>query len=223
MQAWIEAVRSQGGDVAAGGAQSVTPLIEQWDPLPNWHQVGAQLASRGHPLTDAVEWLRLLATAIPSHLGRTLMHPTVLTALASGWAASELRGRPPVADVAPMEVLRVRLLQHFQLADELGVAADVHAALVVIDVGHPGDDRTTATIVHHTREVFNRGETLACSPKGTLLVLTTRPPDLALRTQHLIRRIRADRTLADTPVRVWVEPISKTADHIDAHLHDLAS
>ena len=223
MEAWIEAVRSQCGDIAAGGAQSVTPLVEHWDPLPNWHQVGAQLASRGHPLSDAVDWLRLLAAAIPRNLGRSLMHPTVLTALASGWAASELMGRPPTADLAPIDVLRVRLLQHFQQSDELGVAADLHAALVVIAVGHPGDDRVTATVVHHTREVFNRGETLACSPNGTLLVLTTRPPDLAQRTQQLICKIRADRTLADTPVRVWVEPISKTAEHLDAHLHDLAS
>jgi hypothetical protein len=220
---WISEIQAGWGDRAAAAADSVTPLVMQWEPQPNWHQVGVQLASHSCALNDAVEWLRLLGGVLPRRLGKSVMHPTTLTMMASGWAAGELLHRAPNRDVAPIDVLRMRLRQHFQQAEELGVNADAHAAIVVVDLGQRRTESTTAAVTRHTHTVFNAGETLAASPNGNLLVLTPRDHALAERTQHLSQVIRADHSLDDTPVRVWVEPIGQTVDHLDSYLHDLAS
>jgi hypothetical protein len=223
INSWIGEIQSGWGDRAASTARSIAPLVMHWEPQPNWHQVGVQLASNGCALNDAVEWLRRLGTALPRRLGKSVMHPTTLTTLASGWAAGELLHRTPTRDIAPLDVLRLRLRQHFQQAEELGVNADAHAAIVVVDLGQRRSDTTTATVARHTHTVFNAGETLAASPNGNLLVLTPRDSALAERTQHLAEAIRSDHSLDDTPVKVWVEPIGQTVDHLDSYLHDLAS
>jgi hypothetical protein len=223
LDSWIGQIQAGWGDRAACTARALSPTISQWNPQPNWHEFGAQLAGYGHPLDDAVEWLRLLGAAIPRRIGKSAMHPTSLTALASGWAAGQLLVRMPICDVVNLDVLRLRMRQHFQQATALGIAADQYAALVVVDLGMHHSEISTATIARHAHSVFSTGETLASNANGKLLVFAPRDQALAERVRHLAHVILDDRSLANAPVRVSIEPIGATVDLLDAHLQDLAS
>ena len=145
------------------------------------------------------------------------MHPSVLTAMASGWAAGEMLARTPARDVAPIDVLRLRLRQH---------SSWPHSWAWLPTPTPPsswsrcdGPRRPTERGSPDTRRtIFNAGETLAGAANGKLLVLTHRDRTWHERTRQLAQTIRDDRSNSPTPhVRVWVEPLAKSAEHVDAH------
>ena len=61
------------------------------------------------------------------------------------------------------------------------------------------------------------------TPSGKLLVLVRRDDGLRSRTLRLADAMRHDDQLDGPPVRVWIEPLSMAAEHIDSHLVGLAS
>ena len=55
------------------------------------------------------------------------------------------------------------------------------------------------------------------------VVLMRRDDGLRSRTLRLADAMRHDDQLDGPPVRVWIEPLSMAAEHIDSHLVGLAS
>jgi len=216
--AWLRDVRSEWGERAYRAAADIVDVLAGCQAA-KLQGVGADLARHGHRLEDVLAWFRLLASQ--SRAFRTALCDGGIVALASGWAEGMLRDEFGLAGGTPLELLRLRLQQQFELTTSMGEAPERVLALVVADTA--GRHDCVTRVVHHARQAFTSGEAMATTPSGNLLVLVSRNPEVRMRTLQLIDALRHDDQLRGTPVRVWIEPLAHTAQHVDSHLLGLAS
>ena len=216
LDAWRRDLRVGWGERAARSATAITPILTG-GLIGDLHTIGYQLAADGHPLHDVLAWFRLLAER--SRQFRHLLERGGIILLAGGWADGLLH--EDAETVAPFEVLRLRLRQQVQNVRALGELPGAHLALVVIETD--GSAGSTARVSHHAREAFRTGETMAATPSGKMLILARRDQDVRVRTRRLTDAMLDDDQLSGVPVRVWIEPLAMSADHVDSHLLGLAS
>jgi hypothetical protein len=216
--AWCRDVRSGWGERAYRATTEIVEVLARCQAA-DLHGVGVSLAKDGHQLDDVLAWFRLLASN--SRAFRTVLAEGGIVALASGWAEGVLHDDYGTTAVTPLDVLRLRLRQQFELTTSLGEAPERVLALVVVDTA--GHHRHSERVLHHVRATFSTGETIAAAPNGNLLVLVHRNPEVRVRTLQLLDAMRHDDQLRGTPVRVWIEPLANTAEHVDSHLLGLAS
>ena len=217
LDAWLTDLRAGWGERAHGAAVGVSHLLPSCDTA-DLHLIGQQLARSGFTLDDVLSWFRLLARR--SRAMRTLLHDGGVAALAAGWTDGVLSAEFGASHVAPLELLRLRVHQQSALAASVGQHAG-HLALVVIDV--MAGATQTEKVLQVARNVFAAGESIAVAPNGKVLVLVRRHDDLRRRTLALSNELRDHHGLRGTTVRVWIEPLGMSAEHVDSHLLSLAS
>lgn len=217
IDAWLHDLRAGWGDRAERSASAISAVIARAE-VSDLAAVGYQFATEGHPLNDVLTWLHLLATR--SRGLRQVLVGGGIEQLAGGWAEGALCSDAAKA-VTPFEVLRLRLRQQVQREHVLGQSPGTHLALVVIETD--GSGASAARVAHHAREVFRAGETMATTPSGKLIVLVRRDHNVHELAAHVTNAMRADSELVGTTVRVWIEPLAMSADHVDSHLLGLAS
>jgi len=218
LDAWLHDLRVGWGERAYRSVSAVSPVIALGQ-VGDLHMVGHQLASDGHSLDDVLAWFHLLAAQ--SRQFRHLVQLGGVINLASGWTDGVLHHDYGTHAVAPFEVLRLRLRQQVERSRSLGEAPGRHLALVVIETDGSAD--CAERVTQHARAMFSAGETMAATPTGKLLILVDRNHDLRRRTLRLTDALRHDDQLRGAPVRVWIEPLAMTAEHVDSHLLGLAS
>lgn len=218
LDSWLRDLRVGWGERAALAAGDVAPLLPACR-LVDLHGIGNRLACDGHALDDVLAWFHQLARR--SRAMRTLLHEGGVATLAAGWADGVLGADFGAQHVAPLEVLRLRLQQQVALAASLGHAPGTHLVLVVVEAAGPGGH--TTRVLHHARSVFGAGESIAVAPNGKLLILARRTQELRAHTLSLTDALRRDEQLLGTTIRVWVEPLAMSAEHLDSHLLGLAS
>ncbi|MCY7299719.1 MAG: hypothetical protein LH616_10960 [Ilumatobacteraceae bacterium] len=216
LDAWLHDLRVGWGERAVRSAGAISPVIAH-GRIGDLHMVGHHFATEGHSLEEVLAWFRLLASH--SRRFRRVLAGGGIIHLANGWAEGLLQDDTAKA-VAPFEVLRLRLHQQVQRGHVLGQNPGAHLALVIIET-----DGSAASVLHvaqHARVAFRTGETMAATPSGKLIILARRDHDVRERTLQLTEAIRADNELVGTSVRVWIEPLATSADHVDSHLLGLA-
>ena len=216
LDAWLRDLRAGWGDRAERSASAVTPLLTL-DDFVDLHAIGLHCAVEGHTLDDVLAWFRLLAAR--SRAFRQQLAGGGIIQLASGWAEGLLH-EGSVEAVTPFEVLRLRLRQQVQRGHVMGQGPGAHSALIVIEID--GAVACTDRVLQHARETFRSGETMAPTPSGKLLILVPRDPSIRDRVTQVTEALRADRELSGVSVRVWIEPLAMSADHVDSHLLGLA-
>lgn len=218
IDAWLHDLRVGWGDRAARSASTIAPALALGRCC-DLHGIGHALAADGHPLDDVLAWFRLLAGR--SRAIRQALAQGGIEHLAEGWADGVLHEEMGRSAVAPFEVLRLRVRQQMEHSRSLDEAPGQQLALVVIETD--GTSGCTARAARHARDAFNAGETMAATTTGKLLVLVRRDHDVRRRTLHLTEALRLDDQFRSTPVRVWIEPLAMSAEHVDSHLLGLAS
>lgn len=216
-EAWLHDLRVGWGDRAARTAGSLVPLLADGRNS-DLRSLGARLAAEGHALDAVLAWFDLLARHSRQFRGR--LERGGIVDLAAGWADGALRGDDR-RGAAPFDMLRLRLREQVALTGRMGGVPGRHLALVVAEAD--GEIAATApALVEHARRVFDSGETVALAPNGKLLVLVQRGHEARGKAVEFGELLRNDQRLADVAVRVWVEPLAMSADHVDAHLLELA-
>jgi hypothetical protein len=217
--AWCRDVRSGWGERAYRATTEIVEVLARCQAA-DLHGVGVSLAKDGHQLDDVLAWFRLLASN--SRAFRTVLAEGGIVALASGWAEGVLHDDYGTTAVTPLDVLRLRLRQQFELTTSLGEAPGARPRAGGRRYRRPSSSTRRACSI--TLELtFSTGETMATAPNGNLLVLVHRNPEVRVRTLQLLDAMRHDDQLRGTPVRVWIEPLANTAEHVDSHLLGLAS
>ena len=214
LDAWVREVRTGWGERAYRSVSAVAPVLCAGD----LQSVGHLLATDGHQLDDVLGWFRHLATRSKSF--RRRLERGGIIDITSGWAGRVLHYDFGADSVATLEVLRLRVQQHVELCRSVGEAPGRNLAIVVIEGN--GSPSCAPQLRLHARRTFVAGETMAATPSGKLLVLVRRDDGLRSRTLRLADAMRHDDQLDGPPVRVWIEPLSMAAEHIDSHLVGLA-
>jgi len=217
LDTWLHDLRVGWGERAVRSATAISPVFDGGH-VGDLHTIGHHLATEGHSLDEVLEWFRLLASR--SRAFRRVLAGGGIIQLASGWAEGQLL-HDTAQTVTPFEVLRLRLRQQVQGGAVLGQRPGAHLALVVIETD--GSSTSAQRVAHHARAAFNTGETMAATPSGKLIILVRRDHEIRARTVQLSDVMRADIELVGTSVRVWIEPLAMSADHVDSHLVGLAS
>lgn len=217
LEAWLQDLRAGWGDRAFRSASAITPILTLDQPA-SLHTIGHRLATEGHSLDEVLAWFHPLASRSRS-FRRALQRGGVVS-IASGWADGVLQDEFGTTSVAPIEVLRLRVRQQVELTNSLGDEPGRHLALVVIETD--GTVECATRVAQHARDVFHTGETMAATASGKLLVLVHRDHDVRRRTLRLTDALRHDDLLRGTPVRVWIEPLAMSVEHVDSHLLGLA-
>lgn len=217
IDAWLHDLRVGWGDRAERSATTISAVIACAE-INDLHTIGYHFATEGHPLDEVLAWLDLLASR--SRCLRQALVGGGIEQLASGWAEGVLRS-DAAEEVIPFEVLRLRLRQQVQRGHVFGQSPSTHLALVVIETD--GSAASTSRVARHAREAFHTGETMAATPSGKLIILVRRDHDVHERAAQVTNAVRSDSALAGTPVRVWIEPLAMSADHVDSHLLGLVS
>ncbi len=218
IDAWLRDVRTQWGERAYRAVCEFTPELTRCDS-DGLAAVGAELARQGHRLDEVLAWCKMLARR--SRGFRSMLTDGGVVAIAQGWTDGVLRDEFGAAAVTPLDVLRLRMQQQFELSTSVGEAPDRVLALVVVDTA--GHHDCIARVALHVRSAFAAGETMATTPNGNLLVLVHRNAEVRVRALQLLETLRCDEELRGTPFRVWIEPLANTAEHVDSHLLSLAS
>jgi hypothetical protein len=218
---WVTATRAGWGDQVAATAESLRPLLVEWHDRPDLRLVGRTFADRHHSLTQAIDCLHLLGSVANRRVRNRLLDQHALVEVATGWADASIERANVLGRVAPIEMLLVRLRQHYQISQQLGADPAAHAALVVVESVHDVDSAKHDVVLRHVVAQFCAGETIAVSPSGTVLVLAVRSSSLAPEAAHLTQTLRADLELSGCDLHVWIEPIGQTVDTLEAHLADL--
>lgn len=217
LDAWLRDLRDGWGDRAEQAAAAIAPTIAACE-IDDLTAIGFHLASEGRGLDEVLAWFRLLAHH--SRPFRQVLAGGGIIQLASGWADGLLHDDNAQA-ATPFEVLRLRLRQQIQQESVLGHNPGEYLALVVIE--GDGAPSAVASIAQHVRSMFGGGETIASTPSGKLLVLVRRDRETHERTVRLTNSLRADTALSGATIRVWIEPLAMSADHVESHLLGLAS
>lgn len=218
MDAWLHDLRVGWGERARRSAGEVAPAIAL-GTHGDLHAVGRRLAAGGHAHEEVLAWCTQLARR--SRRFRTRLECGGIVQLTEGWAEGALRESFGQRSIAPVEVMRLRVQQR-AASNNVGGAASAHPlALVVIEAHGPNDCQ--ARVSEHAREVFSAGETIAATATGLVLVLVRRDHAARGRTLRLLDAMRLDDQLRGTTVRVWIEPLAMSAEHLDSHLLGLVS
>ncbi len=217
LDSWLYDLRVGWGERAGRSATAISPTIAGGD-IDDLHTIGHHFATEGHSLEEVLAWFDLLAS--DSRVFRRVLAGGGIIHLASGWTEGLLDDITAQA-VTPLEVLRLRLHQQVQRGDVLGQNPGAHLALVVIETD--GSAESLLHVAQHARAVFRTGETMAATPSGKLIILVRRDDNIRERTLQLTDAIRADNERVGLSVRVWIEPLAMSADHVDSHLLGLAS
>lgn len=217
LDAWLHDLRVGWGERAVRSATAVTSVIARGQ-VGDLHTIGFHFATDGHQLDDVLAWFRLLATH--SRQFRRLLGRGGVIQLAGGWVDGQLHECSALA-VAPFDVLRLRLHQQVEHGSRLGRAPGSHIALVVIETD--GSAGATERAIHHARQAFHTGETMAVTPSAKLLILVRRDQGVRPRAIRVTDAVHGDALLHGVRVRVWVEPLAMSAEHVDSHLLGLAS
>jgi hypothetical protein len=184
--------------------------------------VGHAFAADHHTLEETLDCLRLLGDVTNRTVRRHLREHSTLIAVTTGWADAALERDRAASKLAPIDMLRVRLRQHFQIAEGLRTDPALHAVLLVIDPGTPTAADHLEVIAAHTHLVFAGGETVAGRVNGVIVALVPRSTSLGTDTARLVARLHAEPSIDSRRLRVWVEPLGRSIEFIDAHLLDLA-
>ncbi len=217
MDAWLHDLRVEWGERAYRSARAIAPLVAA-GRVADLRVVGRQLATDGHSLEELLGWFELLAERARPY--RAVLQHGGIDQLADGWADGIMQHEYGTQSVAPLDVLRHRLHQQVQVACSFGSRPGQLLALVVVDTDGSSDRVEEATRV--ARATFRSGETMAVTPTGKLLILVRRDHDLRRRTMQLSEALRQD-DQSHAPVRVWIEPLAMSAEHVDSHLLGLVS
>ncbi len=217
LDAWLQDLRVGWGERAVRSATAITPVIALGD-AGDLHAIGHHFAVEGHSLEVVVDWFRLLASK--SWAFRQVLAGGGIIHLAGGWADGLLHDDTAQA-VTSFEILRLRIRQQVQRGHVGDERPGAHLALVIIESN--GSAASVERITQHARAAFHTGETMAATPSGKLMILADRDQYVRERTLQVTDAIRADNELVDTAVRVWIEPLAMSADHVDSHLLGLAS
>jgi hypothetical protein len=191
-------------------------------------EIGRRCGLDGHSLDDVTAWIAELLAVTPRRLRRQLDRRESAVALAEGWADGALERRcEGRAGIAPLAVLHVRVRQHYDQCRALGVDPSAAAALVVLDAdtgayGPLARAEALGALADVARATFRSGETVAAAPTDRLLVLAERSPGLAATVRHIVAEGQRHPLLTGCRVQGWVEPLARSADHLDAHLADLS-
>jgi hypothetical protein len=220
---WIQRVLAGWGPRAAASARRIAPLLVDWQPLADLRAAGYRFARDNYSLEETLDILRMLGRSANSALRERLESIEAITALTSGWADGALSREQLSRRLAPTDMLRVRLRQHFQLANELNADPAQYAALLVVDPGSEMSVAVIEAIAAHIHQVFDSGETVASGAGNTIVSLVSRTPTLPMDAARLASLLRSDDLLRNIDIRVWIEPIGANADLVDAHLDSLAS
>ena len=219
---WTAAVLAGWGPRLAATTALVHPTVTKWRPVPDLTSVGRSYAADHHTLEETLDCLRLLGDIANRVVRRRLRERSSLIAVATGWADATLDREWLRSRLAPIDMLRIRLRQHFQLSVGLRIDPAEHAALVVIDAGTTTTIDDLEMIAAHTPCVFAGGETVAGGANGVVVAFVPRSTSLIADTGTLAQRLRADPCLHGRTVHVWIEPLGRSIEFIDAHLLDLA-
>jgi hypothetical protein len=221
LDCWVAAVRAGWGNRTAGTVEAMCPTLLNALPAPKLLRFGRAFADAHHTLEETLDCLRLLGTVAPRSVRRQLERRDSLIQVTTGWADATLEHDWFSSQLVPLDMLRLRLRQHFQLAAELGTDPAAHAILLVIESPRPVSTAELHTIVRHTRTQFASGETVAVAPAGTIVALVERAPRLIADTARLSSSLRADPTLQHLDLRVWLEPLGRYVETMESHLISL--
>ena len=219
---WVAAVRAGWGNRTACTVEAMRPTLLDAPAAPELLQFGRAFAEAHHTLEETLDCLRLLGTAAPRSVRRHLERRDSLIQVTIGWADATLERDQFSSQLVPLDMLRLRLRQHFQLAAELGTDPAAHSILLVIESPGPVSNAELQAIVRQTRTEFASGETVAVSPAGTIFALVERVPRLIAVTARLSSSLRADPTLLHLDLRVWLEPLGHSVESMESHLIGLA-
>jgi hypothetical protein len=219
---WVIAVRAGWGPRAASTVEAMRSTLLASSTAPELRDFGCAFAEAHHTLEETLDCLRLLGSVAPRSIRRSLERRGSLVQVTIGWADATLERDQFSAQLVPLDMLRLRLRQHFQLADELGADPAAHSILLVIESPGHVANAELQTIVRHTRTEFFGGETIAVSPAGTIVALVERTPQLIAATARLSSSLRADPTLTHLDLRVWLEPLGHSVESMESHLVGLA-
>ncbi len=217
MNGWLHDLRVGWGQHAHDAASEVSPAIAL-GKFGDLHTIGRSMAAAGSTLEEVLAWYTHLSTR--SRRFRRVFEQGGLVNLASGWAEGALQKSFDLQSPAPVDLLRLRAQQ--AASSSRGGEASAHPlALVVIEAQGPAGCQ--ARVSEHAREVFNAGETMAATAPGVVLVLVHRNQAARGRSLRLLDAMRLDDQLRGTTVRVWIEPLAMSAEHLDSHLLGLVS
>jgi hypothetical protein len=192
-------------------------------------ELGRRCGMDGHSLDDVTAWMNELLDVAPRKLRRRLDHREAAVALASGWAEGTLEHRhTEVDDLVPVAVLEMAINRCYDQCEAMGIDAPSASALAVLIAdteGLPWLARAAAlgAMATHARRAFAKGETVAATPTGRVIVLADREPGLAATVREIVDACEASPLLAGCArVRGWVEPLAPDRHHLAAHLAELA-
>ncbi len=218
LDCWVAAVRAGWGNRTASTVEAMCPALLGAQTAPELLRFGRGFADAHHTLEEALDCLRLLGTVAPRSVRRHLERRDSLIQVTIGWADATLERDRFSSQLVPLDMLRLRLRQHFQLAAELGIDPAAHAILLVIESPRTVSTAEVQTIVRHTRTQFASGETVAVAPAGTIVALVERAPRLIADTARLSSSLRADPALVHLDLRVWLEPLGRYVESMESHL-----
>lgn len=228
---WMAAVEQefgQGWQVSALRARTATVVRDVLKgpdhAVPCMAQFGRELGRHDIDLGFATACLQLLSQSAPPEAASALCTKAAAVALVEGWNAGvsePARATPPSrAGITPMPVFVQLLRQRFQ--PPVG-----RVALVVIDVqqltcSQLEQVRVRSGVLRLVRAVFSAGQPITEGANGNLVVLLDRDQYAVELVSDLIRRIAADHALALHQLRVWIEPLSTSEMHAEAHVAGIA-
>ncbi len=221
---WLHEVGKGWGARAAASLRDALEFAAVDGHSVNVHKLGYRLSERGHPIEEILSWFSWLEQNRPRLSARILGREQSTVALCSGWAAAALAADDD--HFVSLEVLRLRLHQHFQLATQLEVPPGEHIAIVVLQCSSADAaacDGASPAMAEHARRVFGRGETVALSPGSNVLILAQRNAELNARMQHLDEMMKTDPALEGCSTRMWIEPVGASHEVLNAYLEELAN
>jgi hypothetical protein len=221
---WVDEVGKGWGARAAASLRSALAAATVNGHEVDLHHLGYRLFEHGHPIDEILGWFSWLERHRPRLSARILGRSSGTVSLCSGWAAAALAADDD--HFVSLEVLRLRLHQHFQLATQLEVPPGEHVAIVVLQClsgAAAPCEGASPVLAEHARRVFGRGETVALSPGSNVLILAQRNAELNERIRHLDAMIKSDPALRGSTTRMWIEPVGASHDVLNAYLDELAN
>lgn len=208
----------------------VEALAEGRDPVGAAERLGSARGSGGIGIGEAVDDLLCAFTVSGED-----PEPSVLRALAVGWAAGNEELTPPGDLVDPwtglptLDYLVLRLKETYGAAARAGLDPRATHALVVIDVSLEEIDKfqrlaRAATMGRALADVFGDGHPVVVATPGTYVALCERDEDLgtfAVRVRSAVERwgnAGGVSAILRRPPHVWVEPLPATPEQVLALL-----
>jgi hypothetical protein len=233
--AWLTALRTAGvaDQQLVDCVNDIIDLLYQRPASLNeaLRRFGAKLGAEGWPLPTVTDWLLV---AHP-HLGRRqrslLCSFPAVTALASGWADSFVRGAgaerclDPVTGVGTSLLLGLRIGEVHAQCRSLRVSPDDAFRLIVVDapvddLGPLERDAVVAAVARCCLSVFRSGETIArCGNR--VVVLAGVSTNLEVMTAVLEERLASSPLVAACRPFVWDGRLPPSEHDVERFLSEL--